>query len=153
MKNILPGVLLLCSLVSFSQKPDSSKTERWKSIYRASATKINDLVNTKLDVSFDYTKSWMYGKAWITLHPHFYPTDSLRLDAKSMNINEVSVIKAGKNIPLKYRYDSLNLFITLDKTYKAGENYTVYINYIAKPNDIKRKGSAAIIGCQGFIFY
>ncbi len=152
MKNILPGVLLLCSLVSFSQKPDSTKTEKWKSIYRASATKINDLVNTKLDVSFDYTKSWMYGKAWITLHPHYYPTDSLRLDAKSMNIKEVSVIKGGKNISLKYRYDSLNLFITLDKTYKPGENYTVYINYIAMPNDIKRKGSAAIMGAKGLYF-
>jgi aminopeptidase N len=152
MKNILPGVLLLCSLVSFSQKPDSTKTERWKSIYRASATKINDLVNTKLDVSFDYTKSWMYGKAWITLHPHYYPTDSLRLDAKSMNIKEVSVFKGGKNIALKYRYDSLNLFITLDKTYKVGENYTVYINYIAMPNDIKRKGSAAIMGAKGLYF-
>ena len=38
----------------------------------------------------------MYGKAWITLAPHFYPTDSLNLDAKSMNINEVSVIEDGK---------------------------------------------------------
>ncbi|MGC1392521.1 MAG: M1 family metallopeptidase [Bacteroidales bacterium] len=152
MKNILLGAFLLCSFVSFSQKPDSVKTESWKSIYRASATKINDLVNTKLDVSFDYSKSWMYGKAWITLHPHFYPTDSLNLDAKSMNINEVSIVKGTKRIPLKYRYDSLNLYITLDKTYKAGENYTVFINYVAKPNEIKRKGSAAISGGKGLYF-
>ena len=69
-----------------------------------------------------------------------------------MNINEVSLIKAGKNIPLKYRYDSLNLFITLDKTYKAGENYTVFINYVAKPNDIKKQGSDAISGAKGLYF-
>src|SRR5664279_4205002 len=138
MRNILSGVILLLSITCFSQKQDSIKSENWKHIYRASATKINDLVNTKLDVSFDYSKSWMYGKAWITLHPHFYPTDSLNLDAKSMNINEVSVIKAGKSYPLKYRYDSLNLFIKLDKAYKSGENYTVFINYTAKHNDIKR---------------
>ena len=31
----------------------------------------------------------MYGKEWITVHPHFYPTDSLTLDAKGMNIKEV----------------------------------------------------------------
>ena len=66
----------------------------------------------------------MYGKAWITLHPHFYATDSLNLDAKGMNINEVSIVKAGKKIPLKYYYDSMNLRITLDRTYKANENYT-----------------------------
>ena len=152
MRNFLLGALLLCSFVCYAQKPDTVKTEKWKSIYRASATKINDLVNTKLDVSFDYSKSWMYGKAWITLHPHFYPTDSLNLDAKSMNINELSLIKDGKKIPLKYRYDSLNLFITLDKTYRAGENYTVFIDYVAKPNEIKRKGSAAISGGKGLYF-
>ncbi len=152
MKNILIGAFLLCTFVSYAQKPDSVKSESWKSIYRASATKINDLVNTKLEVSFDFSKSWMYGKAWITLHPHFYPTDSLNLDAKSMDINEVSLIKAGKNIPLKYRYDSINLHITLDKTYSAGENYTVFINYTAKPNNIKRKGSAVISGGKGLFF-
>src|SRR5664279_6341376 len=119
MKQILLGVLLLGSILSFSQKPDSVKTESWKSIYRASATKINDLVNTKLDVSFDYSKSWMYGKAWITLHPHFYTTDSLRLDAKNMNINQVALFKSGKLSPLKFSYDSVYLRITLDKTYNC----------------------------------
>ena len=94
----------------------------------------------------------MYGKAWITLHPHFYPTDSLKLDARNMNINEVSIFKSGKRLPLKYTYDSLNLYITLDKTYKSTENYTVYIGYTAKPNDIKRKGSAAISGSKGLYF-
>jgi aminopeptidase N len=152
MKNILLGAFLLCSLLSFSQKPDSAKTERWKTIYRASATKINDLVNTNLAVSFDFSKSWMNGKASITLHPHFYPTDSLSLDAKSMNINEVSLVRGDKRYPLKYSYDSLKLNITLDRTYKAGENYTVFINYTAKPNEIKRKGSAAISGGKGLYF-
>jgi aminopeptidase N len=152
MKTILLGAFLLGSSISFSQKPDSVKTEIWKNIYRASETKINDLVNTKLDVSFDFSKSWMNGKAWITLHPHFYPTDSLSLDAKSMNINEVSIISGSKSVPLKYSYDSLILNITLDKTYKAGENYTVFINYTAKPNEIKRNGSAAISGGKGLYF-
>jgi aminopeptidase N len=152
MKKFLTGVFILLSFASYSQKQDSVKSEAWENFYQASATKINDLVNTKLIVSFDYTKSWMYGKASITLHPHFYPTDSLRLDAKYMSINEVSLIKAGKNIPLKYRYDSLSLFITLDKMYKAGENYTVFINYVAKPNNIKKKGSDAISGSKGLYF-
>jgi aminopeptidase N len=152
MRKYFSGVFLLISIICYPQQQDSIKSEKWKTIYRASATKINDLVNTKLDVSFDYSKSWMYGKAWITLHPHFYPTDSLKLDAKSMNINEVSLIKAGKNIPLKYSYDSLNLFITLDRSYRAGENYTVFIDYTAKPNNIKRKGSAAITGGKGLYF-
>ncbi len=40
-------------------------------IYRASFPHINDLVHTKLDVRFDYSKSYMYGKAWITLQTSF----------------------------------------------------------------------------------
>jgi len=152
MKNIIIGSLLLISIVGFSQNHDSAKQEGWEKIYRASATKINDLVNTKLDVSFDFTKSWMYGKAWITLHPHFYDTDSLTLDAKSMTINEVAIINAGKKIPLKYRYDSLKLYIILDKTYKASENYTIYIDYIAMPDGNKVKGSAAISSAKGLYF-
>src|SRR3954471_10927157 len=81
------------------------KAERnpvWKKIYRGEATKINDLVNTKLDVRFDFNKAWMYGKAWLTLKPHFYPTDTLKLDAKGMTINEVAIISNAKKIPLKY---------------------------------------------------
>ncbi len=125
---------MIC-VTSYSQTIDTTKEEPWKKQYRASATKINDLMHTKLDVKFDYAKAWMYGKAWITIHPHFYATDSLNLDAKAMNINEVAMVKGGKNIPLKYTYDSMNLRITLDKMYKANENYTIYIDYVSKPND------------------
>ncbi len=152
MKNFFTAVILLVTISAFAQKPGNSKDETWKTIYRSTPEKINDLVNTKLEVSFDFTRSWMPGKEWITLHPHFYPTDSLNLDAHSMAINEISVIKNGKHIPLKYRYDSLNLFITLDKTYKKGEDYVVYIDYIAKPNNIKAKGSAAINDAKGLYF-
>lgn len=152
MKIILIGTCLVFSLTCFSQKQDTAALNAWKKIYRETPAKINDLVNTKLEVSFDYSKSWMYGKAWITLHPHFYATDSLNLDAKSMNVNEVSMVVSGKHIPLKYSYDSLNLKITLDRLYKGGENYTVFIDYVSKPNDIKRRGSAAISSAKGLYF-
>ncbi len=95
----------------------------------------------------------MYGKAWLTLHPHLYPVDSLTLDAKGMNINAVAIVKGGKNIPLKYVYsDSLKLNITLDKMYKSSESYTVYIDYTAKPNELKVEGSAAITDAKGLYF-
>ena len=67
-----------------SQSVSPPKSTSWDKIYRETNTKINDLVHTKLDVKFDYAKSWMYGKAWITLKPHFYATDSLTLYAKGM---------------------------------------------------------------------
>jgi aminopeptidase N len=152
MKKIVIVLFLILSSVCYSQQTDNKKAEAWKSIYRATSTRINDLIHTKLDVSFDFSRSYMYGKAWITLKPHFYPTDSVSLDAKSMDIKEVSVIKDGTHIPLKYTYDSLKLHINLDRTYSSGENYTLFIDYISRPDKIKAKGSAAISEAKGLYF-
>jgi aminopeptidase N len=121
-------------------------------VYRATAAKINDLEHTKLEVKFDYDKQWLYGKAWITLHPHFYQTDSLSLDAKGMDIKQIALVKGNSLSPLQYKYDGMMLNITLDKMYKQGEKYTVYIDYISKPNDLKTKGSAAITNAKGLYF-
>ena len=79
---------LAATTPAFAQAhPPAAKPE---SPYRASATKVNDLVHTKLDVRFNYAKRYLYGKEWVTLKPHAYPTDSLRLDAKGMDIKSRS---------------------------------------------------------------
>jgi aminopeptidase N len=121
-------------------------------IYRGIATHINDLVHTKLDVRFDYSRSYMYGKAWITLKPHFYPTDSLSLDAKGMDIKEVSMVRGSQHSPLRYTYDHSMLHIHLDKTYRYAENYIIYIDYTSKPNELKVQGSEAITDAKGLYF-
>jgi aminopeptidase N len=122
-------------------------------IYRATQPRINDLVHTKLDVRFDYKKRYLYGKEWVTLKPHFYPTDTLRLDAKGMDIKTIAIVKNGKNFPLKYQYqDSLSLAITLDRVYRNNETYTIYIDYTSKPNELHVKGSAAINDAKGLYF-
>jgi aminopeptidase N len=152
MKNLIATSLLLIFSVLQLYPQSIKRDDSWKTIYRETPARINDLVNTKLEVSFSFEKSWMFGKAWLTLHPHFYPTDSLRLDAKGMTINEVALLTGAKKVPLKYTYDSLNLRITLDKRYREGQNYTIYIDYISRPNERKSKGSAAISSDKGLYF-
>ncbi|MGJ1189850.1 M1 family aminopeptidase [Sphingobacterium siyangense] len=120
--------------------------------YRATPTKINNLVHTKLDVRFDYTNQFLNGKEWITLQPHFYPTDSLRLDAKGMDIKQVSLVNGQQLVPLKYSYENNSLLIKLDRNYVAKEQYTVYLDYTAKPNLLKVQGSAAINDAKGLYF-
>jgi aminopeptidase N len=141
----LSVIILLLSFnnLAFSQQ---------QKIYRATVDKINNLIHTKLDVSFDYQKKRLNGKAWITLKPHFYHTDSLTLDAKGMDIRSVSLVVNQKFQKLNYSYDSLKLKIKLDKTYSSKENYTVYIDYVAKPDELKAKGSAAITNAKGLYF-
>ncbi len=117
-------------------------------IYNPSRTLKNDIVHTKLEVSFDWAKSRMNGKATITAKPHFYDTDSLILDAKGMDIMNIQL--NGKE--LVYVYDSLQLQIKLDKKYKRTENYTVSIEYVAKPEERETGGSMAISSDKGLYF-
>ncbi len=124
----------------------------WKKIFRGSHPKVNDLVHTKLEARFDYDKSYLYGKVWITLRPHFYNTDSLLLDAKGMDIKEVSIVKGAGKSKLKYTYDDAELRISLDRIYKNNETYTIYMDYVSKPDELKVKGSAAITGAKGLYF-
>ena len=146
-KIFLTALAVLVSFVPFAQStPGTNK------VYQATAEKVNDLVHTKLDAKFDYSKSQLNGKVWITLKPHFYPTDSLTLDAKGMDIHEVAVVKNGKNSRLIYVYDGMLLHIRLDRTYRNAEQYTVYISYTAKPDEYTGKGSAAITDAKGLYF-
>ncbi|MEJ7672419.1 MAG: hypothetical protein WKF59_06855 [Chitinophagaceae bacterium] len=69
-----------------------------------------------------------------------------------MEIKEISIMKGGSKSPLKYQYDGMLLRITLDKMYKGGEKYIVYVDYVSKPNDLKIKGSAAITDAKGLYF-
>jgi aminopeptidase N len=121
--------------------------------YRASAPLNFDLVHTKLEVSFDYAKQHLLGKATIKLKVHFYPQKELVLDAKQFDIHEVSVInKDGSFTNLNYTYDSLQLKITLNREYARNEELTVYIRYTAKPEERKIGGSDAINSDKGLFF-
>jgi aminopeptidase N len=121
-------------------------------IYNASNTQIHDLLHTKLEVSFDWEKQYLYGKAWLELKPYFYPSSQLVLDAKGMDIREVFLIIGTIHRELLYSYDSLKLSIELDKEYTANEKYTIYINYVAKPNELPQGGSMAISSDKGLYF-
>jgi aminopeptidase N len=151
MKKLFIIPLCLCLTLLATAQPGNRDTS-WKKEYRESAPRINDLVHTKMDAKFDYAKSYMYGKVWLTLKPHFYTTDSLTLDAKGMDIHKVAIVKGSSMKDLSYNYDGWQLRITLDKKYKGEEAYTVFIDYTAKPNEVKVKGSAAINDAKGLYF-
>ncbi|MBI2729681.1 MAG: M1 family metallopeptidase [Sphingobacteriales bacterium] len=145
--------LFICSFLSAQSIDKEVEDTSWKKIYRATPTKDFDLVHTKLDVRFDYAKAYLYGKVQITLKPHFYPARQLRLDAKGMELHEVSLLKGTQKIKLRYDYsDENNLNIFLDKEYKGGETLSIYIDYTAKPNEYAAKGSEAIKEAKGLYF-
>ncbi|SDX78785.1 M1 family metallopeptidase [Hymenobacter psychrophilus] len=118
-----------------------------------SATVLHNLVDTKLDVRPDWARQWLQGTATLTLRPHFYPQNQLVLDAKGFDIKSVELLSAGrKGRDLKYSYDKKKLIIALDRTYQRTEQYQVRIQYVAKPNELPKGGSEAIIDDKGLYF-
>ena len=156
MKNKLPFLAIMAVVLLFVQ-PSYAQKQPYNldfniADYRVTATKVNDLMHTKLDVSFDYAKRYLYGKEWLTVKPHFYPTDSLTLDAQGMDIKNVSLVSAKGMTKLKYTYNGEKISINLNKTYLKDQKYTVYIAYTAKPDELTVKGSAAITDAKGLYF-
>lgn len=121
--------------------------------YNPSATRTHDLIHTKLDVSFDWQNQYLNGKAVLELKPIFKPSKEIRLDAKGFDLHKVSLMSAVGQTPLSYRYDNnKDLYITLDREYKVGELFRLYITYTAKPNELPLGGSAAITADKGLYF-
>lgn len=121
-------------------------------IYNPSYTRRNDLLHTSLEVSFDWTKQHLLGKAELTFKPVFYMTDSLELDAKGFDILKVEMKGQNGQTPLQYKYDGQKMRVKLDRAYTRNEQYIVFIQYVAKPNELKTQGSAAITDAKGLYF-
>lgn len=120
--------------------------------YNAAETRINDIIHTKLDVRFDWNKRHLLGKATIDIKPYFYPVSTLKLDARGFDIKEVALVKGGNRTKLNHTYDGKVISVPLDREYKKDETYTVYIEYVAKPDDLQAGGSEAINSDKGLYF-
>ncbi len=120
--------------------------------YQPSNTKVSDLIHTKLKVSFDWEKQYLYGVANLTLKPYFYPQSTVVLDAKGFDIDYVQLVTEAGNQALTYEYDSLQLTVQLDKEYSRDQSYQLEIKYTAKPNELEEGGSKAITSDKGLYF-
>ncbi len=124
------------------------KTQTENLPFKGEKPKINDLIHTKLKIKLNLREHTANGEAEITLKPHFYPTDSLTLDAKYMQIYEVKV--DGQKID--YQYDKKKLKIRLPKTYTRNETYKVYVKYLAQPDSVPPQKGSAIKENRGLYF-
>ncbi|MEO5570062.1 MAG: M1 family aminopeptidase [Bacteroidia bacterium] len=135
-----------------SDKKEEKKLPEPKS-FRESNTRLSDIIHQELRVSFDWNQKYMFGQSTLTLKPFFYSTDSLYLDARGMEIKEVSLLsKAGKKT-LNYQYENDSLKIKLDKIYSNNEEYKIYIDYISKPDELKALGGSAAINSDKGLYF
>ncbi len=116
--------------------------------FNPSQKREHDLLHTKLELAFDWEKEQVIGKASLKLKPYFYPSNTLTLDAKGFEFNEVRL--KGRSSDLKYEYDGQQLVIDLGREYKRSEEYEIVIDYVATPS--ASGGSAAITSDKGLFF-
>ncbi|WP_298946751.1 M1 family metallopeptidase [uncultured Polaribacter sp.] len=116
--------------------------------YKAEREKTHSLIHTKLKVDFNFDKKELNGEAWITAKPYFYDSSTFILDAKAMLIHTITL----QNKKLDYHYDGYQITINLPKKYTKEETFTVYINYTARPEKVKEKGSDGITAAKGLYF-
>lgn len=164
------------SCKSKNKKKVVAVEEKSHQVYRASVTMVNDLIHTKLQLKPDFAKKEMTGVATLTLKPHFYPVDSLILDARYMRIESVDLITTSRksgyvtSMPLSYFYDSTKLRIVLNRKFEpkskykdtvelqvnrkyfSTDTYNIRIRYVAQPEKVKGKASKAITDNKGLYF-
>ncbi len=119
--------------------------------YNPSERRLHDLIHEKVEVSFDWAKQRVIGKATLTLKPYFFSTDLLTLDAKNFDIKKVSFL--NQKTPLKYEYNGLELNIELGKKFKRTEEYSIVIDYIAKPEERDSIGGSEAISSDKGLFF
>lgn len=151
-------IISCTSLQSSKKEPVISTTsavvtQKQQPAYQASKTRVIDLVHTKLDVSFDWEKQFLLGKANLTLTPYFYELSTFEINAKGMDIKSVTQIDtAGKSTPVKYNYDSTVITLSFPKPLTRKDTIEIQIEYVSKPNQFKGKGSEAIKDDKGLYF-
>jgi aminopeptidase N len=129
--------------------------------YHPTANRLIDVIHTSLDVTPDWKKRYLYGKATITAKPYFYPTSVVELDARGMEIKSVRWADSGMvhdANPMvieerdRWKYENDVITLNLGRTFSRNQEITIYIDYIAKPNELKNGGGVAITDDKGLYF-
>ncbi len=127
------------------------ESTNWLETHKTSENRYWDLINTQLNIALDFEKSSLGGSAILSLKPHFYPQDSVVLDAQQL---EIKSVKLGTTNCIFYQNnDSTLLIIKLPKQIAATQNVSLEITYATKPNiDEENDESKAIQSNQGYFF-
>ena len=131
-------------------KPNALRAEEEFQLppYAPSRKRTEDLIHVRLDVSFDFEKEAVVGKAQLTFVPYFHPITSITLDAKGFEWSYVGLPSGTQ--PLSYSYDDKKITVQLGRTLQRMDTCTLELRYTAHPR--QTGGSAAITSNQGLFF-
>ena len=137
-----------------------------KGPYRPEKTIKNNILYTRLDVKFDWERQQVPASAIIKFSPHFYPQNTLELDAKGFEIKGISQLNSlpdygsvpvkdlskQVNKKLEFSYDKRKLTIKLGRSYTRKDTIFVKIDYVAKPNEVPHNQAGENPADKGLYF-
>jgi aminopeptidase N len=96
----------------------------------------------------------MDGVATLTLKPHFYPQDSLELDAKGFVVRSwrCSTRKPARKRPSSTPTTTTGCASASARRTRAAPRTPLVIDYTARPNELPASGSEAITSDKGLYF-
>ncbi len=153
----LSGILICSASCAVSKNKTATAAEPQKTTkaatpppYQPSRTKEWELKHTKLDLTFDFAQRTASGHALLQMHPYFYNSDSIVLDAVGMQIDAVETMPVS--LLDSYHYDNERLHIKLKQAVKKEDLLNIHIKYTARPYSVKEGGTDAIRSDKGLFF-
>ncbi|WP_192346968.1 M1 family metallopeptidase [Algoriphagus sp. Y33] len=129
-----------------------SRKETAAEAYKPSAKIDFDILHTDLDLSFDYQRQAVAGKAELTVKPFFYPVRELVLDAQDFELDEIFFIQRGNKETVRYDYNGEKIRIYLPGELAKTDTFRIVMDYIAFPERNSGAGSEAITDTKGLYF-
>ena len=126
------------------------KTAPVKNPYRYTKTRYWDLLDTELDITFDWSTSTAPCRASLIMTPLRYTQETISLDAVGFLIGSVNLV--GEQDSLVYEYDGQILDISLPELYTIEDTLQLEITYVARPEMNVEGGSSAIQSDKGLYF-
>ena len=118
--------------------------------YALTYARDNDLLHTKLEVSFDWQQERVIGKASLRFAPLFRPVSEVTLDAKNLEFDRIALAD-GTELDYAYDDDRQRVTVQLGSTYTRDQEYTLVFDYTATPAASGNAGGA-ITSDKGLFF-
>ncbi|HLJ35973.1 MAG TPA: hypothetical protein VKU38_20105, partial [Ktedonobacteraceae bacterium] len=92
-----------------------------------------DVRHVKLDIALDVEQETVSGTVYTTFSALFDEVKTVTFDAIELHIERVSIENGENGSELLWSNDAKKLVVTLDRPYHYGEQFTIAIEYHAKP--------------------
>ncbi|NVJ84910.1 MAG: M1 family metallopeptidase [Algoriphagus sp.] len=120
--------------------------------YRSASTRRFDILDTELDLSFDYQNQTALGEAILQIKPFAKKQRELILDAKDFEPGRIYFLHGDEETVVNYRYDFKQLFIYLPKELNPKDTFKIRMKYTAFPERNSGSDNLAITDTKGLYF-